>query len=90
MYIRKPLIIERINSVTKKVVIITIGILGLGFILGWVFPVEGPVDYVYDDYKAQKCAVKNGPLVLDTKKLSEEELNFLEEIYEMMVGDVEE
>ena len=29
--------------------VIFIGCLA-GFILGWIFPVEGPIDHVYDDY----------------------------------------
>ena len=53
----------------------------LGFLLGWLFPVEGPIDYVYDNYKYQKCASKLAPPLTDAEKLSEEELNFLEEEY---------
>ena len=31
--------------------VILIGV--LFFILGWIFPVEGPIDYVYDDYASR-------------------------------------
>lgn len=30
----------------------------IGFFAGWIFPVEGPVDYVYDDYVGQKTIKK--------------------------------
>ena len=33
-----------------------IGIILLSFFLGWLFPVEGPIDYVYDNY-ATKPAI---------------------------------
>ena len=32
-----------------------------GFILGWIFPVEGPIDYVYDNAVKQKAPVKIAP-----------------------------
>lgn len=25
----------------------------IGFLLGWLFPIEGPFDYVYDNYASQ-------------------------------------
>lgn len=31
---------------------ILLGII-IGLLLGWIFPVEGPIDYVYDDYASQ-------------------------------------
>ena len=50
--------------------IFLIGIMFIGFIIGWLFPVEGPVDYVYDDYIGQttiKKPVVNAPAP-ETKK----------------------
>jgi hypothetical protein len=35
-----------------------IGVMFIGFIMGWLFPVEGPVDYVYDDYVGNKTIQK--------------------------------
>jgi len=29
-----------------------------GFVAGWVFPVEGPVDYIYDEHVGQKTIKK--------------------------------
>ena len=40
------------NEVIIEGVILFLIIL-LGFILGWIFPIEGPLDWVYDDYEAQ-------------------------------------
>ena len=37
--------------------LIVLGIGGLFFVLGWLFPIEGPYDYVYDNY-AKTPAVK--------------------------------
>lgn len=75
----------------KKYVCLLLLVVILGFLLGWIFPVEGPIDYVYDNYKAQRCATKNSPLVIEVKGLSEDELNFIEEssIVELIIGDRE-
>lgn len=45
----------------KENILLLLIIILLGFLLGWLFPVEGPVDYVYDNYKAQRCAPKSCP-----------------------------
>lgn len=45
---------------------ILLGII-IGIIIGWIFPVEGPIDYVYDDY-ASKPAHKH-PVVAPAPKL---------------------
>ena len=70
----------------KKHIIIAIVVVLLGFLLGWLFPVEGPIDYVYDNYKAQKCASKAAPA--QTEKLiyilSEEDIKEIE--YELQNG----
>lgn len=52
----------------KRIVVITL----IAFILGWLFPVEGPVDFVYDDYVAHKVATKNGPTIKEEKPLINE------------------
>jgi hypothetical protein len=36
--------------VVKAVIFI---IILIGFLLGWLFPIEGPFDYVYDNYASQ-------------------------------------
>lgn len=74
-------------EITKYVLLILL-IITVGFLLGWLFPVEGPIDYVYDNYKAQKYAVKNGPLIIESPQ---EELNFEEEEYllRLISGDEE-
>ena len=33
-------------------------IFACAFILGWLFPVEGPIDHVYDDYVGNKTIKK--------------------------------
>ena len=41
----------------KLLIFIFIGISFLFFFLGWLFPVEGPIDYLYDKY-ASRPAIK--------------------------------
>ena len=41
-----------------RYIIIGLVIIFFGFFLGWVFPMEGPIDYVYDDYVGNKTIKK--------------------------------
>lgn len=66
----------------KKVIIFTLLILGIGFLLGWLFPVEGPVDHVYDNYVNQRVASKNCPAQEPPEKFTEEELDYINEMLE--------
>lgn len=34
----------------KTLFCVAVGTAGLFFILGWLFPIEGPYDYIYDNY----------------------------------------
>ena len=69
--------------------ILAIPILVFFFFLGWLFPVEGPYDYLYDDYASQpahKSPKKTAPLVnkqfiIDINDLSEEDFEALEAIF---------
>ena len=61
----------------------------IGFLLGWLFPVEGPVDYVYDNYRTKKCAEKICPPTINVDELSEEELDFIREAMQVVIGDEE-
>lgn len=59
------------------------------FLVGWLFPVEGPFDYVYDEYASQpahrhptKIAPKQPPSVtINVNDLSEEDFEILQEIF---------
>ena len=70
----------RINSLFLFLVI------SVSFLLGWLFPVEGPVDYVYDDYKAHKVASKNCPPQVVAQEPTEEELDYIEETLRELLG----
>ena len=59
----------------------------LGVFLGWIFPVEGPIDYVYDEW-AENQALKKPPTVnvsnpdirvieINPNELSEEDFEVL-------------
>ena len=63
----------------KNFIFIVLSFLALGFILGWLFPVEGPVDYIYDNYKTSR-AIKLGPSQKEPVKFSEEELDYINEM----------
>lgn len=44
----------------------------LGFFLGWIFPIEGPIDYVYDEHvgnKTMKRPVVNIPAQPQKKEI---------------------
>ena len=61
-------------------IILGLGIALIFFILGWLFPVEGPLDYLYDDYAKQpahKHPYRAAPI---QKKI--EVINFDEDIIE--------
>ena len=68
---------------------ILIGMGLLGFLLGWLFPVEGPYDYVYDEYASQhahKNPSKVAPLkpyqiIIDVNDLSEDDFEALQEVF---------
>ena len=75
----------------NKLTIFYIILLGAiaAFILGWLFPVEGPYDYLYDEYASQpahKSSTKVAPLkpyqiIIDVNDLSEEDFEALQEIF---------
>lgn len=73
----------------KALIMILVGVALIGFVLGWIFPVEGPIDYVYDDYASQpahKSPKKVAPLqplqlIIDVNDLSEEDFEALQEIF---------
>ena len=59
------------------------GFLIFGILLGWVWPVEGPIDYIYDEHvgnKTMKAPVVNAPAPSTKEKL----------IYGIDVPDVED
>ena len=66
-----------------------------GFILGWIFPVEGPIDYVYDKYAsapAHKRPVVAAPqqkhsIVINIEELSLEDLQLIEELFKYSKGE---
>ena len=69
-----------------------LGIIGIAiafFILGWIFPIEGPIDYVYDDYASQpahKSPTKAAPpspfqIIIDINDLSEEDFEALQAVF---------
>ena len=73
-------------EIEKRLLLIVLVVVAIGFLLGWIFPVEGPVDYVYDNYKAKKCAEKLCPPSINVEELSEEELDFIRESIELVIG----
>lgn len=73
----------------QRVVLLIAVLLIVGFILGWIFPVEGPIDYIYDNYKVNKCSIKNCP-PQKVQKFTDEELDYIMEmIEEISEGEAE-
>ena len=66
----------------------------IGFFIGWLNPVEGPYDYLYDNYASQpahKRPVSVTPeareqLTVSITDLSLDDLELLEEIFERSRG----
>lgn len=46
---------------SKGLIFAGLGIITLGFVLGWLFPVEGPYDYIYDEAVKKKSPCVNAP-----------------------------
>ena len=59
------------------------------FIMGWLFPIEGPLDFVYDKYASQPAhkqpqkfaPIVTSKLIIDINDLSEEDFRALEAIF---------
>lgn len=68
--------------------VIAIGAL-IGFFFGWLNPIEGPYDYLYDRYASQPAhkhpaeyaPLKPYQLVIDVNDLSEEDFEALQAIF---------
>ena len=66
-----------------------LGVILLGFLLGWIFPVEGPLDYLYDEYASQPAhkspssyvPLKPYQIVIDINDMSEEDFEALQEVF---------
>ena len=71
------------------IVEIVLFILVLGGLLGWLFPVEGPFDYLYDNYASQPAhrspsgyvPLKPYQIVIDINDMSEEDFEALQEVF---------
>lgn len=69
--------------------ILAVPILVFAFLLGWLFPVEGPYDYLYDEYASQPAHKQpsgiappiNKQLIIDINDLSEEDFEALQAIF---------
>lgn len=67
---------NKIENSFKFISIIILVTLIIGFILGWLFPVEGPIDYVYDE-KVKKVPSKVAPPIQEKPifiEISEEDI----------------
>lgn len=67
------------------IIVFMIVLLIVGFFIGWLFPVEGPIDYIYDE-AVKRAPVKAAPieqhsLILNINDLSEEDFEALQEIF---------
>ena len=68
-------------------------VLIVGIFFGWVCPIEGPVDYLYDNYASQPAInrlskgvpaplpKKENSIIINTNDLSEEDFEALQEVF---------
>ena len=77
--------------------IVAISLLALGIVCGWLFPVEGPYDYLYDEYASRPAHHRPGLIVVPDPQqsvviypdFSLEDLELLEELYKKSRGIIE-
>lgn len=57
--------LNNLLEMTNEIIVSPAGLIGitltvglLFFVCGWVFPVEGPIDYMYDDYVGNRTIKK--------------------------------
>ena len=79
------------NNTMIRVMTIAIMLMILGFMFGWLFPVEGPIDYVYDE-AVKKASVKAAPvehyhLIVNINDLSEEDFEMIQEVFRNKKGE---
>ena len=68
-------------------------VLVVGIFLGWVCPIEGPIDYLYDNYASQPAIKrpskgvpaplpkKENSIIININELSEEDFEALQEVF---------
>lgn len=76
---------------SEPIIWIIVSMVLLGFVLGWLFPVEGPIDYVYDE-AVKKAPVKAAPvehyhLIVNINDLSEEDFEMIQEVFRNKKGE---
>lgn len=71
-----------------KLTLLVLVFIILGFLFGWIFPVEGPIDYMYDEYASQPAhrhpptaPLKSTQFIIDINDLSEEDFEALQSIF---------
>lgn len=77
----------KLTKVDKYIVYIILIIL-ISFLLGWLFPVEGPLDWVYDDMVyPKKCPSRAAPPIKkEPVKIDFEDFDFQREFEEFYYG----
>ena len=84
---------RKVEGKIEKVILTIIGacliISLIGIYIGWLIPIEGPFDYLYDNYASQpahKHPASYAPpqpkqFIIDINDLSEEDFEALQEIF---------
>ena len=72
-----------------------VGIILVGVIIGWICPIEGPYDYVYDKYASQPAHrnlvnITPAPkqIIVNITDLSLDDLELLDELFQRSTGTV--
>lgn len=56
-----------------------IGVFFLGVLIGWLNPIEGPLDWTYDEYASQPAHRKHSGVAAPANKVKKEVLDIPEE-----------
>ena len=60
----------------------------IGLFMGWVYPIEGPLDWTYDDYASQPAHKKYPTKVAPMQKIEKELMGIPEEEEENQFPEV--
>ena len=64
------------------------GIFFLGVLTGWLNPIEGPLDWTYDDYASQPAHKKYPSVAAPAQKVKKELLDIPEEEEELLITPI--
>lgn len=68
----------------KDITLMLTGYLAIGFLIGWLFPVEGPYDEQYEKYEEQKAIRKSSVVNVAAPQKTKKLIINLEDLEELI------